>query len=415
MKDIKKKKQRSISWLFLLLICLSTGFMGIGYAQINTALKITGTSTGVAQENIFITEVNYIGDVNADLINSKILSTYQTMLNSNVVLSSTNPNSTITYEVIVYNSTETDYQFSNTSYMLGNSTYSNENIAFSLEGLAKGDILKSKETISFRVTFYYKNNTLPASNELKSFINFEFQPFVPLVSAGTLNTDSSMGIFGGTIDKGNVERIYFVNHENVPSGASAVWDASVEGNYAITAWAIDEDQNGLVEICFGANNGRISLPADCSSMFYYYVNLKELDFDNIDTSRVTNMNNMFYYNNSLTEINVSNFDTSNVTNMGYMFGYCSGIKKLDLSSFDTSKVTGMSYMLYGTNSEIIKMNNASFSHISNAYGVFPYTSNPLIIVVKDSVEKNWVLSKGNFGANTQILTVAEYETMYPNG
>ena len=49
-----KKKQRSISWLFLLLICLSTGFMGIGYAQINTALKIIGTSTGVAQEKDFI-------------------------------------------------------------------------------------------------------------------------------------------------------------------------------------------------------------------------------------------------------------------------------------------------------------------------------------------------------------------------
>lgn len=414
MKDIKKKKQRSISWLFLLLICLSTGFMGIGYAQINTALKITGTSTGVAQENIFITEVNYIGDVNADLINSKILSTYQTMLNSNVVLSSTNPNSTITYEVVVYNSTETDYQFSNTSYMLGNSTYSNENIAFSLEGLAKGDILKSKETISFRVTFYYKNNTLPASNELKSFINFEFQPFVPLVSAGTLNTDSSMGIFGGTISKGNVERIYFVDHENVPTGAT-MWDASVEGNYAITAWAVDDNQNGLKEVYIGANNGKISLPANVSALFYYCGALKSVDFNNVDASNVTNMYQMFYYCNALNEVNFSNFNTTNVTTMSYMFFYCSALNEIDLSSFETSNTTSMSYMFFGTQPEVIKLNKATFANLTSSNGMFPNVTTPLIIVVKDSVEKNWVLSKGNFGANTQILTVAEYETMYPNG
>ena len=42
MKECNKNVQKANSWLFLLLICLTTCFMGIGFASINIQLGITG-------------------------------------------------------------------------------------------------------------------------------------------------------------------------------------------------------------------------------------------------------------------------------------------------------------------------------------------------------------------------------------
>ena len=414
MKDSKKKVRKSNSLIFLLLICVSTCFLGIGFAQINTTLNITGNISTLPQANLFITEVNYISDIGADLNNSNILNTYQTILGSNIALSQTLANSKLTYEIKIYNSTTSDYAFKGPVYMLGENTYDNENILFSLEGITEGDIIKSKDFITFRINFYYKNNTIPADNQLSSVINFEFEPYVELASAGTLNINSSNGIFGGTISKGNVERIYFVDHENVPTGAT-MWDASVEGNYAITAWAVDDDQNGLQEVYIGANNGKISLPANLSSLFYYYGALKSVDFNNVDASNVTNMYQMFYYCNVLNEVNFSNFDTTNVTNMSYMFIYCSALTEIDLSSFETSNTTSMSYMFFGTKPEIIKLNNATFANLTSSYGMLPNITTPLIVVVKDSEEKAWITrTQTAIGENTEFLTVEEYQNRYPN-
>lgn len=411
MKDIKKKKQRSISWLFLLLICLSTGFMGIGFAQINTTLNISGNIATLPQENLFITEVNYVSDIGADLNNSNILNTYQTILDSNVALSQNQANSKITYEIKIYNSTDSDYVFKEPVYMLGENTYDNENIEFSLDGITRGNIIRSKEYVTFRINFYYRNNIIPTDNQLRSVINFEFEQYIPLVLAGTLNTNSATGIFGGPVDKSTVEKMYFVNHENVPSGAT-MWDASVEGNYAITGWAVDVDQNGLNEVYFGANNGRVALPANCNALFYFYGSLKSIDFGNIDTSQVTDMSLMFAYSYALEgELDLSMFDTSNVTKMTNMFTSVYKVKRFNLSSFDLSSITSLNNMFSGTSPELIEFNNASFSNLSTTYGLIPNISTNLIVVVKDEVEKAWMLSNiaSSIGANTEILTVAEYQ------
>ena len=69
MKDSKKKVQKSNSWIFLLLICITTCFMGIGFASINIQLGITGEALAEAQTELFITDVRYVSDVNADLSN----------------------------------------------------------------------------------------------------------------------------------------------------------------------------------------------------------------------------------------------------------------------------------------------------------------------------------------------------------
>lgn len=79
-------------------------------------------------------------------------------------------------------------------------------------------------------------------------------------------------------------------------------------------------------------------------------NLLDVEFDNCDTSEVTDMSGMFYECSSLGTLDVSSFDTSNVTDMSFMFTACRNLTDLDVSTFDTSNVTSMMHMFsYCTN------------------------------------------------------------------
>ena len=75
------------------MITLTTIFMSIGYATINSiTLDISGDVSLVSQDGLFITEVNYDSNNDANLEESKIITFSSTTLISRVVLSNTNGN-----------------------------------------------------------------------------------------------------------------------------------------------------------------------------------------------------------------------------------------------------------------------------------------------------------------------------------
>ena len=107
---MKYRISKNILWLFLLLA--SIVFMGIGYASINSITgEITGTVEAQVQEGVFITGVEYVSDVNANINTSEIKYYIGTMLQSVVELSDVNASSEITYKVTVYNNSENRYPF----------------------------------------------------------------------------------------------------------------------------------------------------------------------------------------------------------------------------------------------------------------------------------------------------------------
>lgn len=83
-----------------------------------------------------------------------------------------------------------------------------------------------------------------------------------------------------------------------------------------------------------------------ASMFDECKSLTSLDLSSLDTSKVKSMNNMFHNCVSLASLDLNRLNTSNVTDMDFMFEYCESLTKLDLSSFDTRKVTGMNMMFW---------------------------------------------------------------------
>ena len=369
-----------------------TILMGVGYASINSIIiGFEGEAIAKEVDGIFITDANYLSDVGADLTTSKILNAYQTNLSSVVALSRTNGNSSITYQITVYNSTDLPYVYKGTEYVAGEGTYDNQGITFYLSGLAIDDVIQSKEMRTFSITFMYVvNNTVAANNVLNSIINFQFEEYQEdevLVSAGVLNSNFSDGsIFGSNLYKSSIETVAFVNHENVPAGATS-WDASADNSGTITAWYIDSDGNSLYELYIGADTGRITFPENCSGMFYFWSSLTSIDFSNVDTSQVTDMSSMFFYSYKLTVLDLRNFDTSNVTNTTRMFYACSAVTVLRFDNAVFDKVTSYGYTFYDMKG---------------------------ILVVKDEDAKTWAntATLQDYYKPSEILTVEEYEAKY---
>lgn len=169
-------KLQKVNIAFLpIFLSFSIIFLSIGYAAISSITgEIKGTVIANKQDGIFITDVVYDSSLNANPSLSTINSYYQTTLNSSILLSSNNDagNSSITYEVTIYNSTDDLYQFNKVLY--GDEFYDNENITFKLTNLKKGDKLAGKSSITFYITFSYVDDIVAANNILNSYLNFDF-------------------------------------------------------------------------------------------------------------------------------------------------------------------------------------------------------------------------------------------------
>ncbi|QIL46806.1 BspA family leucine-rich repeat surface protein [Vagococcus coleopterorum] len=105
----------------------------------------------------------------------------------------------------------------------------------------------------------------------------------------------------------------------------------------------------------------VSFPADSSSLFIRFYNLKEFDgLSNVNTDNISNMSCMFFDCRSLQSLDLSRFNTANVTNMKETFYECESLIGLDLSSFNTENVTSMESMFAWTES-LSSLNLSSFN------------------------------------------------------
>ena len=173
----------------------------------------------------------------------------------------------------------------------------------------------------------------------------------------------------------------------VPSDklTSAVLVSTEESPNEIYAYYTDEEQTSLV---FAPKDENIVIyaPVNCYQLFDNLTVITQIDFNNFDTSNVTNMSYMFDNCKKLESLNLSNFNTSNVTDMNHMFASCWRINPLDVSSFDTSNVTDMSYMFYSCDyltslnvssfntSKVTDMSNMFYLYVPSYYGTSELTN-----------------------------------------
>lgn len=172
--------------------------------------------------------------------------------------------------------------------------------------------------------------------------------------ASVLTTLSSQGK--------NITVISFGNY-TVPGNATT-YDVSGQGDKSIVAyvpttmyggwwWGIQNGTELRVTdtnrdmVAFASGNS-ICFKSGASDTSTVFDNIKTINFDAVDTTRVTSAAYAFYNMKSLTTITgLSRWDTSKITTMNSMFKGCTGLKSLDFSSFNTKNVTDFSSMMYG--------------------------------------------------------------------
>ncbi len=392
---MKVKKRRRISLFSLLIIALL--IVGIGYASINSViLEMAGTVRAEVPKNVFITNVEYVSDVDANTTNSKIKNYLGTMMQSTVELSKTNPNSEIIYKVTVYNNSTKTGTFLDVIYDQAN--YDNQDIVYEIQdtGFKIDDTIAPKEKKDILIKFKYKDSTLATNNVLNSYLNFK------IAEPNMLKQISSSAYFFGAVEKSKIEKISF-ELGTIPENYTQSFDASANQDKSIMGYVTDTDSNNMYEITF-SSDAPIFANTDSSFLFYYLTKLTNISFNNFRTTTATNMSSMFSYCNSLTSLDLNNFNTSQVTNMSNMFQSCNALTSLGVSNFNTSQVTNMEAMFYCCRSlTSIDVSNFNTSQVTNMGGMF-YSCKSLATLDLNNFNTSQVTNMSNMFQSCNALT-----------
>lgn len=200
-------KNKKINFIISILLVISALALSVGYAAINSiSMDIEGKISFTVSNKLFISDVSVYETNNA----SGTVNYYNnTLLDTSVELSDDSSlNPYVIFAVTLYNNADYNYLYSSYNYMLGEDTYDNENIIFEVSNLNENDIISSKSSHTFYVTFKY-NSTSITDNTLKSKINFVFgTKFKELILANNILTTSGDGLY-------NYNNKYYFSGSNV--------------------------------------------------------------------------------------------------------------------------------------------------------------------------------------------------------
>ena len=397
---MKFAKRKNMTLLFLLF--MSIILMGIGYASIQSVTgEITGKASSKMQDGVFITNVEYVSDVDANKDSSKIELYSGTMMKSTVKLSSTNINSQIKYKVTVYNNSEERQPFTGVRH--GDEYYDNNDIIFEVNGFKPGQTIEPKETKDIIITFKYKNN-IPENTVLKSYLNFKMSNPNRMVIAE--EGDDSTNYLTGTVAKDKIETVKFeMGKEPTDVNIISKFDASEKQDGSIIGYYTDKDNNGLYELTF-VSEEVIYANESSKWLFRNLNNVKEFKFYNFSTFKVKEFNYMFYACFLVTDLDISSFDTSCATDISAMFGECRNLLTIDLKNFETSKVIDMEDM-FGNCISLSNINFAEFdtSSVTNMNSMFKLCTNLTELDLSSFDTKNVTDMEGMFSNCSNLKTI----------
>ena len=196
-KNIRYKKDvknRTGLMLFLLFTCF-TLCLSVGYAALNSDLKISGEASFRVESDIRITDVSLYETTNLAVENytskySKDTVTIGTKL--------TQVNSTISYKVKVQNSGTVAMWIDS----IEEDAKNNSNTEYVLEGIGLKELINSGEEKEFIIKIKYKNNitTLPDNTNLDTILKFNFIKPESTLAMGNKGVSTST-FFNGPLKK----------------------------------------------------------------------------------------------------------------------------------------------------------------------------------------------------------------------
>lgn len=194
-----KNKKLIIQFIILGCIILSTCCLSIGYAELNTlTLRLDGKVSAKPINELIITQIQYDTSNEADIMNSVVHQYSGTNMESTISLTD-NANSSITYNITMYNGDTQVYLYKEVEYI--DECYDNSDIVFEINGLKPGDTINKYETITFSITFHYLNGVVPENKVLKSYLKFKFEKATEMGDDGIIINTAQVEIYDASIHK----------------------------------------------------------------------------------------------------------------------------------------------------------------------------------------------------------------------
>ena len=127
-------------------------------------------------------------------------------------------------------------------------------------------------------------------------------------------------------------------------------------------------------------------------MFWDCSSLEEINFNNFDTSKVTDMSGMFELCSNLKSLDLSNFDTSSVQRIYHIFRGCTSLEYLDISNFNALNFwEGYAYEMFNG------INSLKYINLYNAQIKSNYIKEQIELIVKNTTivcQKDKIIDKG---------------------
>ena len=364
-------RHRNKNMIISLLLCCVL-VMTIGYAIYNKRLNIDGVSNISSVYDVRFTNIT---STTSGLATNMSLPSYT---NTTATFSADlkAPGDEIIYKITVSNLGTLDAKL----LLVTMSDAQNPAIDFKYTGVKVGDILPAGQSTIVTVTVKFDKSITDEPEVMDSDLTIKLDygqtdettvdEIVNTSSYLVFSDYSSENWLDGPLTKDSIESVSFTTTSVVPSEAGDnYWDASNKKDGSIMAWYYDNDSDGYFEVTIGQYNGVKANP-NSEDLFKDLTFLTTVDFENFNTSDVTNMSGMFYNASSLQVLDISMLDTSSVTDMSAMFQF-SNLTELDLSTFDVSKVNNMNNMFYGiTNLQKLNLSTWNTGNVKNMGGMF---------------------------------------------
>lgn len=211
--------------------------------------------------------------------------------------------------------------------------------------------------------------------------------------------------------KGNFEKTIFTEDTYTGDTTNTIGCADDATNPGYFTGVISSDNK--VFTIYG-NGHRIYAPVDSSQLFSGFNKVSSIEFNNFNTSKVTNMMAMLSCE-ELTSLDLSSFNTSNVTDMSAMFEYCEKLQTLDLSSFNTEKVTNMGGMFYSCK-ELTSLDVSKFdtSSVTNMKSMFEGCEKLTVLDISSFDSTSLPLKSFNDACNDVFKGCSSLVTIYSN-
>ena len=192
-------------------------------------------------------------------------------------------------------------------------------------------------------------------------------------------------------------------------GVGVTWDSGTPIGQKVNNKFTDTVKlfvDGTTAYILARENSSVVFPQNSEMLFFISQRdqFETIQFNKINTSKVTNMSDMFSNWSSLTSLDLSKFDTSKVTNMGSMFSGCMALTSLNLSPFDTSNVTDMNSMFSGCGAlTSLDLSPFNTSNVTSMAGMFR-SCFALTELKLSSFDTSKVTDMGSMFAGCQALT-----------